>query len=51
MSQELSLEEMLAMLTQEDYDEVERFTASLIQRRIIENKKRIAAMFPERRLI
>ena len=49
MNQELSLEEMLAMLTQEDYDEVVRFTADVIHRRIIKNKKAIAATFPERR--
>jgi len=49
MNQELDLEEMLAMLTEEDYDEVVRFTADLIQRRIIKNKKAISAMFPERR--
>ena len=49
MNQELSLEEMLAMLTQEDYDEVVQFTADLIRKRIIKNRKRIEAMFPERR--
>ena len=49
MNQELELDEMLEILNEEDYDEVVRFTAALIRMRKIENKNRIAAMFPERR--